>query len=102
MLGFCDLMEEQMETPETSATPETPAAPDAWAEQASELMAKIEILLEVQLGEYELLNSKLEEWKKNPGQEWLTMADYEPWQNALKALEEAQREFDAHIATRAA
>jgi len=94
-----------METPETPATPETSAtspAVDAWAEQASELMAKIEVLLEVQLGEYELLNSKLEEWKKNPGQEWLTMADYEPWQNALKALEEAQREFDAHIATRAA
>ena len=90
-----------METPETPVTPETPAVPDAWAERASELMAKIEVLLELQLGEYELLNSKLDEWKKNPGSEWLTIADYEPWQNALKALEEAQREFDAHIATRA-
>ncbi|EJL87944.1 hypothetical protein PMI16_02831 [Herbaspirillum sp. CF444] len=89
-----------METPETSATPATPATPDAWAERANELMTQIEVLLEAQLVEYELLNSKLEEWKQNPGAEWLTMADYEPWQNALKALEVAQREFDAHISTR--
>jgi hypothetical protein len=75
-------------------------ANDVWTERANELKGKIEVLLEAQLCEYELLNSKLEEWKKNADGTWLTMADYEPWQTALQALEAAQREFDQHIAVR--
>ncbi len=78
---------------------ETPA-PDAWTERTNELKQKIEVLLEAQLCEYELLNSKLEEWKKNADGTWLTMADYQPWQTALQTLEAAQREFDLHIAER--
>jgi len=88
MLGFCDFMEIHMETPDT------------WKLRADELRLQIEALLEAQLCEYELLNEKLEEWKKNPGAEWLTMADYEPWQAALKSLELAQRALDEHISVR--
>jgi DNA-binding transcriptional ArsR family regulator len=88
MLGFCDFMEIDMDTP------------DAWKLRADELRLEIEALLEAQLCEYELLNAKLEEWKKNPGAEWLTMADYEPWQAALKSLELAQRALDEHISVR--
>lgn len=76
--------------------------PDAWTLRIYELKDQIELLLEAQLCEYELLNAKLDEWKKNPGSAWLTMADYEPWQSALKSLEIAQREFDAHVAERPA
>jgi hypothetical protein len=74
--------------------------PDAWTERANVLKNQIEVLLEAQLCEYELLNLKLEEWKKNQDGTWLTMADYEPWQSALQSLEAAQREFDLHIEAR--
>ncbi|MBB5392002.1 MULTISPECIES: hypothetical protein [unclassified Herbaspirillum] len=74
--------------------------PDPWIERADELKAHIEVLLETQLNEYEQMVAKLEQWKQNPAGPWLTMADYEPWQTALKNLEAAQREFDLHINSR--
>lgn len=73
---------------------------DPWSERAEALKKQIEVLLEAQLEEYELMTAKLEQWKQNPAGPWLTMADYEPWQSALKKLEEAQREFDQHVSTR--
>jgi hypothetical protein len=60
----------------------------------------MEVLLEAQLHEYEEMNAKLEAWKQDPAAGHLTVDDYEPWQSALKMLEQAHREFDAHLATR--
>jgi hypothetical protein len=91
-----------METPETpESIPTATATPtDPWSARADELMGAMEVLLEVQLHEYELMNAKLEAWRQNPEAGNLTANDYEPWQGALKKLEEAHREFDAHLATR--
>ncbi|KAF1041384.1 MAG: hypothetical protein GAK35_03347 [Herbaspirillum frisingense] len=73
---------------------------DPWIARAEELKARMETLLEAQLEEYEQMTAKLEQWKQEPAGSWLTMEDYQPWQDALKKLEAAQREFDAHISTR--
>lgn len=73
---------------------------DLWLELTNAYKKRIEALLQMQLCEYELLNLKLAQWKQNPGDTWLTMTDYEPWQSALKSLEVAQRELDLHISTR--
>ncbi|WP_443115172.1 hypothetical protein [Herbaspirillum seropedicae] len=73
---------------------------DPWIERAEELKSQMEVLLVAQLEEYELMTSKLEQWKQNPGNSWLTEEDYRPWQEALKKLEAAQREFDSHISSR--
>ncbi|MFJ3047208.1 hypothetical protein ACIPEN_15375 [Herbaspirillum chlorophenolicum] len=73
---------------------------DPWIQRAEELKAQIEVLLENQLNEYELMIAKLDQWKQNPTGSWLTMADYEPWQTALRNLEAAQREFDSYISSR--
>ncbi|OWY30130.1 hypothetical protein [Herbaspirillum robiniae] len=74
--------------------------PDPWIERAEELRLQMETLLQVQLEEYELMTAKLEEWKQTPGAPFLTAADYEPWQSALKNLEAAHRAFDEHISSR--
>ncbi|MCA1323056.1 hypothetical protein [Herbaspirillum sp. alder98] len=89
-----------METPETPETPQTSAPIDPWVARADELKGKMEVLLEVQLHEYEVMNAKLEAWKQDSEAGHLTVDDYEPWQAALKNLEQAHREFDAHLATR--
>nr|WP_198979808.1 hypothetical protein [Herbaspirillum sp. ASV7] len=73
---------------------------DPWIARAEELRTQLEMLLVAQLEEYEAMTAKLEQWKQNPGDSWLTEADYQPWQEALKKLESAQREFDAHISAR--
>ncbi|EJN07940.1 hypothetical protein [Herbaspirillum sp. YR522] len=89
-----------METPESSQSPQTAAPVDPWTARADELRGTMEALLEVQLHEYEVMNAKLEAWKQDPSAGHLTVNDYEPWQLALKKLEQAHREFDAHLATR--
>ena len=86
---------------ETSESPQTSAPVDPWVARADELRGKMEALLEVQLHEYEAMNAKLEAWKQDPAAGHLTVNDYEPWQVALKELEQAHREFEAHLATRA-
>ena len=73
---------------------------DVWIARAEELKTQMEVLLVAQLEEYEAMTAKLEQWKQNPGGSWLTEAEYQPWQDALKKLEAAQREFDAHIISR--
>jgi hypothetical protein len=73
---------------------------DSWIARAEELKDQMAALLVAQLEEYETMTSKLEQWKQNPTDTWLTEADYQPWQDALKKLESAQREFDAHISAR--
>lgn len=91
-----------METPESSQSPQSSAPADPWTVRAAELKSTMEALLEVQLHEYEVMNAKLEAWKQDPAAGHLTVNDYEPWQLALKKLEQAHREFDAHLATRVA
>ncbi|MBP0596504.1 hypothetical protein J8I26_00155 [Herbaspirillum sp. LeCh32-8] len=73
---------------------------DPWIARAEELKAQMEVLLQAQLEEYELMNAKLEQWKQQPEGQYLTAADYEPWQAALKNLDAAHRAFDEHISTR--
>lgn len=73
---------------------------DPWIIRAEELKTQMEALLVAQLEEYEKMTAKLEQWKQNPGGSWLTEADYQPWQDALKKLEAAQRDFDEHISSR--
>jgi hypothetical protein len=73
---------------------------DPWITRAEELKTQMEALLVAQLEEYEQMTVKLEQWKQNPGGSWLTEQDYQPWQEALKKLEAAQRDFDAHISSR--
>jgi hypothetical protein len=81
-------------------TPQEPPMQDPWMDRAEELRQQMEVLLQAQLEEYELMSAKLEEWKQNPAGQWLTAAEYEPWQHALKNLEAAHRAFDEHISTR--
>lgn len=73
---------------------------DPWIERAEELRLQMEALLQVQLEEYEQMTAKLEQWKQSSGTEYLTAADYEPWQTALKNLEAAHRALDEHISSR--
>lgn len=73
---------------------------DPWIARAEELKIQMEVLLQAQLEEYELMNAKLEQWKQQPEGQYLTKADYEPWQAALKNLEAAHRAFDEHISSR--
>lgn len=90
-----------MDTQEPTQDPQPQDLPqDPWMERAEELRLQMEALLQVQLEEYELMSAKLEQWKQNPAGQWLTAADYAPWQAALKNLEAANRAFDAHISTR--
>lgn len=89
-----------MSEQEQQAPQEQPSQQDPWIERAEELKTQMEALLVAQLEEYELMTSKLEQWKQNPSNSWLTEEDYRPWQEALRKLEAAQRDFDAHISTR--
>lgn len=92
---------DQQETQETQESQVQEAqAQDPWIARADELKLKMEELLALQLQEYEVMNAKLEAWKESPNEPWLTQADYEPWQAALKNLEAAHHEFDDHISTR--
>ncbi|WDZ97555.1 hypothetical protein Herbaro_07120 [Herbaspirillum sp. WKF16] len=93
--------QDQKDTQEQAQGQQPEQPQDPWIVRAEELKGQMEVLLQAQLEEYELMNTKLEQWKQNPHEgQWLTVADYEPWQAALKNLEAAHRAFDEHISTR--